>query len=75
MDKNSTEIEGRLQKIIDFLAARTSDNRKSETQLRKFAELNDGRCYKLMKTIMDPNSDAKTISKCKVTIKLTRLRF
>ena len=68
MDNNATQIEATLGKIIEFLAARTPDPKKAEMQLRKFADLNDGRCFKLMKTVMDPNSDQKTIFKCKVII-------
>ena len=74
MDKDGEIIQDRLQKLITFLGTRTPDGRKTETQLRKFADMNDNRCFKLMKIVMDPNSDIKTIIKSNV-FPIDRLKF
>jgi sister-chromatid-cohesion protein PDS5 len=36
---------------------------KAEADLHKFAKLNDHRAVKLLRTLMDPDSDSRTISK------------
>jgi sister-chromatid-cohesion protein PDS5 len=58
--ENSAEI---LPKIIEFLTAKLPDPKKAESQLLKFAEMNNGRLYKLVRAVMDPSVEYKAILK------------
>jgi hypothetical protein len=51
------------------------DPKKAETQLKKFADLNDKRLYKLFRGIMDPSSDLKLVLKYKVILVKLRMKY
>jgi sister-chromatid-cohesion protein PDS5 len=63
MDSNEAEITRVLQQITLFMSTKLPDPKKAETQLMKFAQMNDSRLYKLFRSIMDPSSDFKTVAK------------
>jgi sister chromatid cohesion protein PDS5 len=63
MDQNEEEITTVLHQIITFMCQKLPDTKKSETQMLKFAQMNEARLYKLFRSIMDPTSDFKTVLK------------
>ncbi|KNC98061.1 uncharacterized protein SPPG_09381 [Spizellomyces punctatus DAOM BR117] len=63
MDSDEDATEKVLLQIITYLASRFPDPKKAQAHLQKFAKVNDGRLYKLMRTVMDPQSDYKPIMK------------
>ena len=60
------EIRRNLGIIIPHLSKNLPDAKKADQSLWKFAELNDKRCYSLLKGISDPNSDYRTVLKANV---------
>ncbi|KAI8996056.1 armadillo-type protein [Gaertneriomyces semiglobifer] len=63
MDTDEEETSGYLQQIIAHIAGRFSDPKKAAGHLQKFAKTNDQRIYKLLRAVMDPQSDYKSIVK------------
>ncbi|KAJ3329038.1 hypothetical protein HDU91_003949, partial [Kappamyces sp. JEL0680] len=52
-----------IPRVCAFLSARLPDPKKAEAQLLKFAELNNGRLFKLIRAVMDPVTDYKLVLK------------
>lgn len=52
-----------LNLIIDFLSRTFPDPKRAKEDLHKFAKMNENRLYKLLKTLMDPQTDLKTLLK------------
>ncbi|KAJ3012082.1 hypothetical protein HKX48_006454 [Thoreauomyces humboldtii] len=63
MNKDGGEIERLLLFCINYIAARFPEPRKAATQLQKFAKANDGRLYKLIRNVMDLQTDYKPMIK------------
>ncbi|TPX56174.1 hypothetical protein PhCBS80983_g04722 [Powellomyces hirtus] len=63
MDTGSDETEKLLLQIITYIAARFPDPKKAQAQLQKFSKANDGRTYKLLRSIMDFQSEYKPLIK------------
>lgn len=52
-----------LNLIIDFLGRTFPDPKRAKEDLHKFAKMNENRLYKLLGTLMDPQTDLKTLLK------------
>jgi sister-chromatid-cohesion protein PDS5 len=65
-EEEEKEVRRNLGIIISHLVKNLPDGKKAEASLWKFAEVNDKRCYSLLKGISDPNSDYRTVLKANV---------
>jgi len=75
MDSDEESITANLNKIIKFLAPHFPDPAKAAEDLRKFAKMNENRLYNLLNTLMDPQTDLKTLIKTYVsTSQLSNLK-
>ncbi|KAJ3163478.1 hypothetical protein HDU86_000057 [Geranomyces michiganensis] len=63
MDEDIEGTEQILNRIIDQISSRFPDPKTAQMQLQKFAKANDGRIYKLMRSVMDLQSDYKPLIK------------
>ncbi|KAJ3152811.1 hypothetical protein HDU89_001014 [Geranomyces variabilis] len=63
MDDDTEGTEDILNRIIEQISSRFPDAKTAQTQLQKFAKANDGRIYKLMRSVMDLQSDYKPLIK------------
>ncbi|KAH8102266.1 armadillo-type protein [Cristinia sonorae] len=63
IDENEEQVVRQLNDSVKRLAASFIDPVKAAEDLHSFANLNESRLYKLMKTCMDPQTDLKTLVK------------
>ncbi|KAJ3194017.1 hypothetical protein HK101_003653 [Irineochytrium annulatum] len=63
MDEADDKTEKVLKEIITFMSRNFPDPKRAYGHLMKFATVNDRMMYQLLRTIMDANSDYKTIIK------------
>ncbi|EGO03586.1 hypothetical protein SERLA73DRAFT_46084 [Serpula lacrymans var. lacrymans S7.3] len=63
IDENEEYIKQRLSNIIRHISRTYPDNQKASEDLQTFADLNEGRLYKLLKTCMDTQTDLKSLAK------------
>ncbi|KAI8912618.1 armadillo-type protein [Gorgonomyces haynaldii] len=63
MDAESEEITDALNQIMDHLATKVPESRKPVQHLQKFAEINNSRLYQIIRNIMNPATDFKSILK------------
>ncbi|OBZ77502.1 Sister chromatid cohesion protein pds5 [Grifola frondosa] len=62
-DENEDAVADRLNNVTKMIAAHFSDPQKATDDLKTFANANEGRLYKLLKTCMDPQTDLKGLVK------------
>lgn len=63
MDENEEIKTRQINAVIEFLGRTFPDPRRAKDDLHKFAKMNESRLYVLLKKLMDPQSDLKTILK------------
>ncbi|KAK4057405.1 Sister chromatid cohesion protein pds5 [Microbotryomycetes sp. JL221] len=63
IEQDEKRIKSNLDQIISHIAARSPDHTKTTMDLQKFAKANEKQLYKLLKTLMDPQSDLKMLLK------------
>jgi hypothetical protein len=77
IDEKPEQVKANLQKIAGFVAASFGDPKKAHDDLIKFAKMNENRIYSLLKVLMNPQTDLKTMVKTNVSalsISLNALR-
>ncbi|KIJ63153.1 hypothetical protein HYDPIDRAFT_113739 [Hydnomerulius pinastri MD-312] len=63
IDENEETVKQRLNAVIRHLSRQLPEPQKAAEDLQDFANANENRLYKLLKTCMDPQSDLKSILK------------
>ncbi|KAL7414966.1 armadillo-type protein [Mrakia frigida] len=63
IDENEDKITADLNRVIRTVSPQFSDPAKAVSDLKKFAEANEDRLYRVLKSAMDPQTDLKTLVK------------
>ena len=63
MDNNADKISANLQKTIKYIAQFLPDETKTTQELYRFAKANDRRNYNLIRYVVGPEHDFKTVHK------------
>ncbi|MCO5606325.1 hypothetical protein L7F22_060512 [Adiantum nelumboides] len=63
IDENEEAVKNRLALTTKISASQLPDPEKAASDLRKFAQANEGRIVRLIKACFDPQSDLKTLIK------------
>lgn len=69
IDGDAAKIKAGLKQTIRALAARLPEPAKVAEDLDKFAQANEKALYKLLRTMVDPQADQKTLAKTRQEIK------
>jgi sister-chromatid-cohesion protein PDS5 len=67
IDEDEEGVQTRLRASIEKLVAGFADRQKAAEDLRAFAQLNEPRLYKLLRTCFDTQTDLKTLVKATVS--------
>ena len=69
IDGDAAKIKAGLKQTIRALSARLPDSDKVADDLDKFAQANEKALYKLLRTMVDPQTDQKTLTKTAQEVK------
>lgn len=68
IDDNEEVKKRQLNTIIDFLSKSFPDPKRARDDLHKFARMNESRLYSLLKTLLDPQTDLRSLLKTYVRV-------
>lgn len=63
IDQNEQQVKQRLKQATGYAAATLPDPQRATESLTKFAKANEKQVYRLLRTLLDPQTDLKTFIK------------